>query len=116
MQMKIDSTRAPVIWESNASVAALKACVKDAPLTIRANQYGGFEQVGALGRALPTNDAQIKTKPGDIMLYSGNQLVVFYGSNVWSYTPLGRLALAPKELTALLSKRSVTITLERDEE
>ncbi len=111
MQMIIEETVVPVIWESNASVAALRETVARAPIVVRASKYGGFEQVGALGRSLPTDDLHTTTKPGDIMLYSGNQLVVFFGSNSWSYTPLGRVDLPSKELAALLNKARVEITL-----
>jgi hypothetical protein len=74
--------------------------------------YGGFEQVGSIGSTLPTNDVQMKTHSGDIVLYQGNQLVIFYGSNSWSYTKLGKVAnLSDKELKDLLSNGNVTVTL-----
>ena len=76
------------------------------------SMYGGFEQVGALGITLPRNDTRITTQPGDVILYSGNQIVVFYGSNTWAYTRLGRISdKTQDELTKLLSNGSVTITI-----
>ncbi len=57
------------------------------PLTIEMTPYGGFEQVGALGQSLPRKDEQTTTVAGDVMLYSGDQIVIFYGANTWSYTP-----------------------------
>ena len=53
--------------------------------------YGGFEKVGPLGQSLPTSNSQTTTQSGDIVLYQGNQVVIFYGSNTWSYTRLGRI-------------------------
>lgn len=61
------------------------------PITISMNNYGGFEKVGALPWTLPSADTRITTKPGDIMLYTSNNMVIFYGTNTWSYTPLGVL-------------------------
>ena len=55
------------------------------------NDYAGFEKVGSLGKSLPTRNRQTTTQPGDIVLYNGDQIVVFYGSNSWSYTRLARI-------------------------
>ena len=75
------------------------------------SMYGGFEQVGSIGQSIARNDVQMTTQSGDIVLYSGNQLVVFYGSNSWSYTKLGKINLSQKELEELLGNGDVTITL-----
>ena len=81
-------------------------------LTIQMSMYGGFEQVGSIGRRLPSSNVQTSTSSGDIVLYSGNQLVVFYGSNSWAYTRLGHITdKTPEEMQALLSNGDVTITL-----
>ena len=109
MILRIDGTEVPVTWESSESVQALQAL---APLTIDMSMYGGFEQVGSIGSSLPRNDRQTVTAPGDLVLYSGNQLVVFYGTNSWAYTRLGHVDLTKEELTAMLSAHDVTITLE----
>jgi hypothetical protein len=110
MVMTIDDTKVDVTWENNASVDELKEFVSDG-LTISMSMYGGFEQVGSIGKSITSDDKQITTAPGDIVLYSGNQLVVFYGSNSWAYTRLGKINLSEKELTKLLSNGDVTITL-----
>ena len=109
MILRIDGTEVPVTWESSESVQALHAL---APLTIDMSMYGGFEQVGSIGSSMPRNDRQTATAPGDLVLYSGNQLVVFYGTNQWAYTRLGHVDLTKEELTAMLSAHDVTITLE----
>lgn len=112
LKMSINNTPVAVEWEDNEAVAALKAAVKSEPLTIQMSMYGGFEQVGSLGMSLPKNDTRITTSPGDVILYSGNQMVVFYGSNTWAYTRLGHITdKTPAELTQLLSNGNVTITL-----
>ena len=77
--------------EDNEATKALVAALSEASITYEANDYGGFEKVGSLGRTLPTSDTQITTQAGDVILYSGNQIVLFYGSNTWSYTRLGKM-------------------------
>ena len=111
MKMKINDTPVTVAWEDNESVAALKDLAMNG-LTIQMSMYGGFEQVGSIGRHLPSSDVQTSTSSGDILLYSSNQLVVFYGSNSWAYTRLGHITdKTPEEMQALLSNGDVTITL-----
>ena len=112
MKLKIGDTEVPVIWEENESVDALKALAAEGPLTIHMSMYGGFEQVGSIAKSLPRSDVQTKTGPGDIVLYSGNSIVIFYGSNSWSYTRLGHVDLDAARMTELLSNGDVTITIE----
>lgn len=81
----------PVKIELNEATKALVAALKEASISYEANDYGGFEKVGSLGRSLPASDTQITTQPGDVILYSGNQIVLFYGSNSWSYTRIGKI-------------------------
>lgn len=101
-----------VKWEDNESVNALKELVKEHPLTIQMSMYGGFEQVGALGSRLPRNDVQTTTDAGDIVLYSGNQIVMFYGSNSWAYTRLGKVSdMSADEMAELLGNGDIAITL-----
>ncbi len=109
MVLRIGETEVPIVWEDNASVDELKGLL---PLTIQMSMYGGFEQVGSIGQSIAKNDKQTTTHPGDIVLYSGNQIVVFYGSNSWAYTRLGHIDLTREELTELLGKEAVTITIE----
>ena len=112
----IGDTPVSVDWEDNASVDALRELVKDQPLTVEMSMYGGFEQVGSLGTRLPRDDWQTTTESGDIVLYSGNQIVVFYGSNSWAYTRLGHISdKSAEEMKALLGNGNVTLTLEMGE-
>ena len=112
LQMTIGDTHVSVDWEDNESVEALKDLCSNQPLTIQMSMYGGFEQVGNIGADLPQNDEQTTTSSGDIVLYSGDQIVVFYGSNTWAYTRLGHIAdKTQSELNELLSNGNITVTL-----
>lgn len=97
--------------EDNAAVRELTELMKQAPISISMSDYSDFEKVGALGRSLTTENHQITTSAGDIVLYNGNQIVIFYGSNSWSYTRIGRIddlsgwtdALGSGDVTAVFS-------------
>ena len=108
--LKIDGETVPVEWEDNESVAALRGLAEDG-LEINTSRYGDFEQVGDIGTGLPQNDKDITTYAGDIMLYAGSNIVLFYGSNSWAYTRLGKIDLPEKEIEDLLGKSGVMITL-----
>ena len=112
LQMLIDGTAVAVAWENNAAVDTLKELCNGQTLTIDMSMYGGFEQVGSIGTQLPRDDVQTTTEAGDIMLYAGDQMVVFYGSNSWAYTRLGRITdKSQAQLSELLSGGNVTIAL-----
>ncbi|WP_022765983.1 cyclophilin-like fold protein [Butyrivibrio sp. XPD2006] len=116
MVLYINDEKVNVSWEDNSSVDALKELVSSGPLSINMSMYGGFEQVGSIGQSLPREDKQTTTASGDIVLYSGNQMVVFYGSNSWSYTRLGHIIdKDDSEIESLLSNGDVTITLKTDD-
>ena len=113
--MTIGGTPVQVAWESNEAVAALAALAQEGPIEIQMSMYGGFEQVGSIGTDLPRNDAQTTTASGDIVLYSGDQLVVFYGSNSWAYTRLGHITdQTPEQMKALLGSGDVVITISHE--
>ncbi len=80
-----------VTLEDNAAAAELIQMMQENPVTIDMRDYSGFEKVGSLGRNLTTSNEQMTTATGDIVLYNGNQIVIFYGSNSWSYTRLGKV-------------------------
>ena len=80
-------------------------------ILVNMSMYGGFEQVGPLGQSISRDDKQITTEFGDIVLYSGNQIVVFYGSNSWAYTKLGHIDLSEEELTQLLGNGDVVLEI-----
>ena len=91
INITIDGKTLPINLVDNAATRELVAALQQSSITYEADDYGGFEKVGALGRSLPTSNSQITTEAGDVILYSGNQIVLFYGSNSWSYTRLGRI-------------------------
>lgn len=112
MRLMINDTAVTVKWEDNDSVGALRALCENEPLVIKMSMYGGFEQVGPIGQNLPRDDVQTTTEAGDIVLYSGNQIVVFYGSNSWAYTRLGHITgMTEDELKKLLGSGDVTVTV-----
>ena len=93
MKMTVQVGESPftAILEDNAAVDALVGMMEKGPVTIQMSDYAGFEKVGALGSSLPTSNRQTTTQAGDIVLYQGNQIVLFYGSNSWSYPRLGKI-------------------------
>ena len=114
INITIDGQTMPVQLVDNAATRELVTVLQASPITYEADDYGGFEKVGALGRSLPTSNAQLTTKAGDVILYSGNQIVLFYGSNSWSYTRLGHIDYASlDELKAFLKagEGRISVTL-----
>ena len=114
MYITINGNTLEVTLENNSSVDALVERLKQSDVIYTASDYGGFEKVGGLGFSLPTNNSQITTQAGDVILYSGNQIVLFYGSNSWSYTRLGKInGHSVSELKSLLGagKGDVTVKL-----
>lgn len=97
---------------NNSSVTALLNHLRQGDITIAMNDFGGFEKVGSLGISLPTNNQSITTSAGDLILYQGNSLVIFYGSNSWSYTHLGKIDdVSDMELNEILGSGNVSVTL-----
>lgn len=96
----------------NSSTMALKELLKDKPLTIKLSDYGDFEKVGPLGTNLPRNDENITTSAGDLILYQGNQFSIYYRTNTWSFTRLGKIEnVTEQDLLKVLGEGDVTITL-----
>lgn len=97
--------------EDNAAADALKALIGEEGLTLELEEYGGFEKVGPLPESLPAEDEQITTSAGDLVLYQGNQISLFYGENSWNYTKLGHVKGADTEkFHKLLGDGDVTVT------
>ena len=112
LALYINGSRVEVDWEDNEAVAVLKEKVTEGAIEIDMSMYGDFEQVGPFGFSLPKNDTRITTGPGDIVLYSGDQIVVFYGSNTWSYTKLGHITDKDQtDLKELLGNGNVVLAI-----
>ena len=91
MKVQVGDTIFSATLEENAAVSALVEMMRESPVVLQMSDYSGFEKVGSLGTSLPASNSQTTTQAGDIVLYNGNQIVVFYGSNSWSYTRLGHI-------------------------
>ena len=105
--------------ENNASAQALKDRLSKGSITVEMNDYGDMEKVGPLGFSLPRTDRQTTTRPGDIILYLGNNLVIYYDTNSWNFTRIGRVngINTRGEMLDLLGgtgKRTVTISSEKE--
>lgn len=111
LTLKINDTIIPVTWEENASAAELAEYAAGEAVSIAMQMYGGWEQVGPLGRTFTRSDVQLTAQCGDIMLYSGDQIVLFYGENSWAYTKLGHIDLSESEVSELLGNGDITVTL-----
>ncbi len=93
----------------NSSATAFYELLKKGPLTVDMHDYGNFEKVGSLGTSLPRNDTQITTAAGDIILYQGNQITIYYDTNSWNFTRLGKVdGVTQTELKKILGKGNVT--------
>ena len=99
----------------NSSATAFYELLKKGPLTVDMHDYGSFEKVGLLGTTLPRNDTQITTTAGDIILYQGNQITIYYDTNSWNFTRLGKVVstsstttITQAELKKILGKGDVT--------
>ena len=91
MNVEVGGSTFTATLANNEAAGSLAERMAEGPLTIRMSDYAGFEKVGSLGASLPTDNHQTTTQAGDIVLYQGNQIVIFYGSNSWSYTRLGKI-------------------------
>ena len=96
--------------ENNSSAEAFLEKLKKDPLTVDMQDYGNFEKVGDLPWSLPTNDEKITTKPGDIILYQGNKITIYYDENTWNFTKLGSInGVTGEELKEALGDGDVTV-------
>ena len=96
----------------NSSTQALKEQLAKGNITVEMEDYANMEKVGSLGIRLPRNDKQTTTGPGDIILYQGHNLVIYYDTNSWSFTRLGKINNASQaDLKAALGKGDVRVTL-----
>ena len=115
MVLRINDRVIQVEWEDNESVEALKELTRSGTITIEMSMYGGFEQYGSLGVTLPSNDEQLTTSPGDIVLYTSDKICIYYGVNTWAFTRLGKIQnMSEEDLTSLLGSSDVTVTISID--
>ena len=109
--LKINNQVLDIELEDNSATKELVEKLKDGDVVINAEDYGGFEKVGSLGFSLPREDTNIKTTAGDIVLYQGNQISIFYNNHSWSYTKIGKVHnISVEELKTILGNGDVTLT------
>ena len=99
----------------NSSAEALIALLSQGDVTVEMEDYGNMEKVGPLGTSLPRNDRQTSTGPGDIILYLGKYLVIYYSTNSWNFTRIGKIDNTDgAQLKSALGNGDVTVTLSLD--
>ena len=96
-------------FADNSSAEEFRELLAQGPVTVEMEDYGGFEKVGPLGTTLPRNDTQITTEPGDVILYQGSQITIYYGTNTWHFTRLARID-DPAGLREKLGDGAVSVT------
>lgn len=110
MYITVGNTTMTMTLADNASAAAFREMAASGPFTVETKEYGGFEQVGSLGESLPANDAQVSAEPGDVMLYQGNTVTIFFGTNSWSYTRLGKIeGMSQEELQEVFGNGNTSV-------
>lgn len=97
----------------NSSAKALLKLLESGPVTIDMHDYAGMEKVGSLPESLPRNDTYLTAQPGDLVLYLGNQFVIYYDNNSYDFTHLGKINgnYTGSQLKSILGDGSVTVTL-----
>lgn len=100
------------VLAENSSASALLEMLQEGPVTVHMRDYAGMEKVGSLGKRLPSNNEPITTSAGDLILYQGDQLVIYYAPNHWNFTRLGRIQdITADELCDILGAGDVEVTL-----
>lgn len=109
--LDVNGHRLDVRLEDNSSAQAFAVLLADGPITVSMDDYANMEKVGLLPQSLPRNDAQTSVGPGDVILYQGNQITVYYDTNAWNFTKLGHVqGMDEAELRDALGAGSVEAT------
>lgn len=112
LKISVNGTELTATLEDNSSAQALTELLKQGNITVDMSDYGNFEKVGNLPQSLPKNDEKITTVPGDIILYQGNKITIYYAENTWDFTKLGHINnITQEELKTLLGDGDVTVSL-----
>ena len=116
MWVTIGSTTFTATLADNSSAQALVELLQNGPLTIDMHDYANMEKVGPIGQSLPENNEQITTEPGDIILYLGDSLVIYYDTNSWNFTRIGKINdVTQEELLEAMGSGDVSVTFELEE-
>ena len=112
LYIKIGNSVLEAELANNSSAEALLEKLKENDITIQMSDYGNFEKVGELGFSLATNNRQITTKAGDLILYQGNKFVIYYDTNSWNFTKLGKIKnISQDDLKSILGDGDVMVVL-----
>ena len=112
LKISVNGTELTATLEDNSSAQALTELLKQGNITVDMSDYGNFEKVGNLPQSIPKNDEKITTVPGDIILYQGNKITIYYAENTWDFTKLGHINnITQEELKTLLGDGDVTVSL-----
>lgn len=109
MYATINNTVLEIKLENNSSAEAMLEKLKSGDVIVAMHDYGNFEKVGSLGFSLPRNDTNITTTPGDVILYQGNQITIYYDENTWNFTKLGHIDIMQSELKTILGNGDVEV-------
>ena len=109
LQITVGDWTLSASFADNSSAKAFQELLSQGPVTVEMTDYGGFEKVGPLGTTLPQNDQPITTEPGDVILYQGDQITIYYGTNSWNFTRLARID-DPADLQEKLGEGTVSVT------
>ena len=111
LKITVNGTELIATLEDNSSAQALTELLKQGDITVDMSDYGNFEKVGDLPQSLPKNDEKITTVPGDIILYQGNKITIYYDENTWDFTKLGHIDnITQEELKTLLGNGDVSVS------
>ena len=111
LYITVNGTTLTATLANNSSAEAFRELLANGPCTIQMSDYGNFEKVGPLGQSLPTNNQQITTEAGDIILYQGNQITIYYDRNSWNFTRLGKInGVTSQQLRDILGSGDVSVT------
>lgn len=109
LQITVGAYTLSATFADNSSADAFRELLQQGPVTVQMEDYGGFEKVGPLGTELVRNDERITTQPGDVILYQGDQITIYYGTNTWSFTRLAHINDV-ENLIEKLGEGTVTVT------
>ena len=98
LMVNVGETIFSIDLSNNSSAEEFLDKVNQGGLTVDMYDYGDFEKVGDLPWDLPTNDEEITTVPGDVILYQGNKITIYYDENTWNFTKLGHIKATPEEI------------------
>lgn len=113
VQVTVNDKKMTATMLNNTSAQAFRKILKRGPKTVKMRDYESMEKVGPLWKGLPSNNKQITAQPGDIILFMGSSIVVYYNPNSWNFTKMGHINdVSQEELKQILGDKNVTMKFE----